>query len=282
MRFGSVSRVFVNRLDSMWENLKRASGHGFNRAVIRATSIAALAAEVAKTGFLHRLLALWLLLIAAVPLRVAVAQNEDALPSLESILARMDEAAARFTSVMGNLQYTKVTVIVDDHSTETGKIFFEKTKKRPRVMIAFDTPAEKYVLFADGKVSIYRPKIAEVEEFSVGDRQELLEQFLLLGFGTSGRDLQKGYEVRLAGQETLDGRLSFHLELTPKSDSVTRQLKGVELWISSDTWQPVQQKFVEPSQDYLLARYSGLQQNAKIPAKRFQLPLQGKVRTIRH
>ena len=267
----------------MWENLKCASGHGFNRAVTRAKSIAALAAEVANTGFLHRLLALWLLLIAAVPLRVAVAQNADTpTASLQSILARMDEAAARFTSVMGNLQYTKVTVIVDDNSTETGKIFFEKTRKRPRVMIAFDTPAEKYVLFADGKVSIYRPKIAEVEEFSVGDRQELLEQFLLLGFGTSGRDLHKGYEIRLAGQETLDGGLSFHLELTPKSGQVTRQLKGVELWISSDTWQPVQQKFVEPSQDYLLARYSGLQQNAKIPAKRFQLPLKGKVRTLPH
>lgn len=44
----------------------------------------------------------------------------------------------------------------------------------------------------------------------------------------------------------------------------------------------VQQKFVEPSQDYLLARYSGLQQNAKIPAKNFRLPLKGKVRTVRH
>ncbi|MBI4442917.1 MAG: hypothetical protein HY649_06030 [Acidobacteria bacterium] len=59
-------------------------------------------------------------------------------------------------------------------------------------------------------------------------------------------------------------------------------MKRAELWISSETWQPVQQKFVEPSQDYLLARYSRLQQNTKIPSQRFKLPLRGKVRTVRH
>lgn len=224
-----------------------------------------------------------LLLSAAAFVGVAAAQNAGtAEVSLESILANMNEAAARFSSVMGNLEYTKVTVLVNDRSTETGKIYFEKTKGRPRVLIAFDKPAEKYVLFAEGKVSIYRPKIAEVEEYLVGDRQELLEQFLLLGFGTAGRDLQKAYEVRLLGEETLEGQETFHLELIPKSDTVTRQLKRVELWISSQSWQPVQQKFVEPSQDYLLARYLDLQQNVRIPAKNLRLPLKGKVRTVRH
>ncbi|MBI4463906.1 MAG: outer membrane lipoprotein-sorting protein [Acidobacteria bacterium] len=223
-----------------------------------------------------------LLSISAVPCRVAAAEGTDlSKASLEFILARMDEASARFASVSGNLDYTKVTVIVDDHSTETGKIYFEKNKGRTRVLIAFDKPAEKYVLFEDGKVSIYRPKIAEVEEYSVGDRQELLEQFLLLGFGTPGRELQKAYGVRLLGEETLNGQKTFHVELVPKSETVTRQLARVELWISSQTWQPVQQKFVEPSQDYLLARYRDLIQNVKIPAQNFRLPLRGKVRTVR-
>ena len=201
--------------------------------------------------------------------------------NLEAVLAGMDQAAARFTSVAGNLEYTKVTVIVDDHSTERGKIFFEKAKGKLRVMLAFQDPAEKYVLFADSKVSIYRPKIAEIEEYSLAQNQGLLEQFLLLGFGTSGTELQKGYRITWRGEEALDGEPAVHLELAPKSASVAARLQRIELWLSPQTWQPLQQNFYEPSKDYLIARYRGLQQNIKIPAKSFQFPVRGKVRTVR-
>lgn len=201
--------------------------------------------------------------------------------SLEVALAGMDRAAAQFTSVAANLEYTKVTVIVDDHSTENGKIFFEKAKSKLRVMLAFQQPAEKYVLFADGKVAIYRPKIAEIEEYSLAQNQGLLEQFLLLGFGTSGSELQKSYRVSWMGEEKLDGELTAHLELVPNSPQVAARLQRIELWLSPQSWQPVQQKFVEPSKDYLLARYRNLQQNLKIPSKNFQFPVRGKVRTVR-
>ena len=209
-------------------------------------------------------------------------QTAPADGSLESVLAGMDQAAALFTSVMGKLEYTKVTVIVDDHSTEKGKIYFEKRKGGTRVMIAFEEPAEKFVLFAGGTVSIYRPKIAEVEEYSVGKRQDLLEQFLLLGFGTSGQELQKSYRIRLLEEEALDGQRAFRLELVPKSEPVSARLQRMELWISPETWQPLQQKFFEPTQDYLIARYSDLKRNVKIPAKNFRLPLRAKVRTVHH
>ena len=200
---------------------------------------------------------------------------------LPAILEGMGQAAARFKSVVGNLEYTKVTVIVDDHSTERGKIYFQKSKGQTRVMIAFQEPGEKYVLFADGKVALYRPKIAEVEEYQLSQRQDLLEQFLLLGFGTAGAELQKAYRISFRGEESLEGRRVFHLELIPKSPKVSAQLQRIELWISPETWQPLQQKFFEPSGDYLIARYSDLKRNVKIPDKNFRLPLRGKVRTVR-
>ncbi|OFW02930.1 MAG: hypothetical protein A3H94_04890 [Acidobacteria bacterium RIFCSPLOWO2_02_FULL_60_20] len=202
-------------------------------------------------------------------------------PKLEAVLAGMDQAAARFSSVAADLEYTKVTVIVDDHSTERGSIYFEKSKGKLRVMLAFQQPSEKYVLFSDGKVSIYRPKIAEVEEYSLANNQGLLEQFLLLGFGTSGSELQKSYQVALKGEEKLDGVTAVHLELIPKNTQVSARLERIELWLSPETWQPLQQKFLEPSKDYLIARYRNLVHNTKIAAKNFRLPLRGKVRTVR-
>ena len=200
---------------------------------------------------------------------------------LGKVLAGMDQAAARFTSVAADLEYTKVTVIVDDHSTERGTIRFEKSKGKLRVMLAFQQPAEKYVLFSDDKVSIYRPKIAEIEEYSLAKNQGLLEQFLLLGFGTSGSELQKTYQLSLKGEEMLDGESAIHLELTPKNTQVAAQLDRIELWLSPQTWQPLQQKFYEPSKDYLIARYRNSQQNTRLPAKSFDFPVRGKVRTVR-
>ena len=201
--------------------------------------------------------------------------------TLETTLAGMDQAAARFSTVAGNLEYTKVTVIVNDHSTERGTLAFQKAKGRTRVMLAFREPAEKYVLFEGNKVSLYRPKIAEVEEYEIGQRQGLVEQFLLLGFGTAGSELQKAYEIVWRGEESLDGQRVVHLELTPRSEEAAARLKRIELWLSPETWQPVQQKFWEPSGDYMIARYSDLKLNTKIPDRNFKLPLRGKVKTVR-
>lgn len=203
----------------------------------------------------------------------------------------MDQAAARFSTVTGNLDYTKVTVIVNDHSTERGTLAFEKATGRRndinmsfRVMLAFREPAEKYVLFQGNKVSLYRPKIAEVEEYDIGQRQGLVEQFLLLGFGTAGSELQKAYQIAWRGEESLDsggpGRV-VHLDLTPRSEQAAARLKRIELWLSPENWQPVQQKFWEPSGDYMLARYSSLKLNGTIPERTFRLPLRGKVKTVR-
>jgi len=201
--------------------------------------------------------------------------------TLETTLAGMDQAAARFSTVAGNLEYTKVTVIVNDHSTERGTIAFEKAKGRTRVMLAFTDPAEKYVLFQGSKVSFYRPKIAEVEEYEIGGRQGLVEQFLLLGFGTPGSELQKAYQITWRGEEPLDSQRTVHLELTPRSEQAAARLKRIELWLSPDNWQPVQQKFWEPSGDYMIARYTGLKLNGSIPDRNFRLPLRGKVKTVR-
>ncbi len=213
--------------------------------------------------------------------RPGSATSSAAAATLETTLAGMDRAAARFSSVTGNLDYTKVTVIVNDHSTDRGTIAFEKERGGTRVMLAFREPAEKFVLFEGNKVSLYRPRIAEVEEYEIGGRQGLVEQFLLLGFGTPGSELQKNYEIAWGGEESLEGQRVVHLELTPKSDQAAWRLKKIELWLSPENWQPVQQKFWEPSGDYMIARYTGLKLNTNIPDRAFRPPLKGNVRTVR-
>ncbi len=224
------------------------------------------------------------LILPAVFLATTTAQEPSQpanVPKLEDVLAGMDKSAAGFTSVAANLEYTKVTVIVNDRFTQTGKIFFEKSGGKTRVMIGFTQPAEKYVLFANGKVNLYQPKIAEVDEYELSQRQDLVEQFLLLGFGTSGAELQKAYQISWKGAESVAGQLSYLLDLTPKSPKVAAQLQRIQLWISPQSWEPIQQKFFEAGGDYVISRYSNMKLNSKIPDKEFRLPLRGKVRTVK-
>lgn len=202
---------------------------------------------------------------------------------LEDVLTKMDSAAANFKTVVADLTYTKVTVIVDDKSVEKGTVYFQREpgKKTFKSYIHFRDPNEKMVLFKDNKGWIYRPAIKQVEEYDLGKNREAVEQFLLLGFGTPGHDLQKAYDIKVAGEEKIGNQGTVKLELTPKSATTTRHIKRVELWISKDTWQPVQQKFYEPSNDYLIATYSGPKMNGVIADKQFKLNLPKGVKTVK-
>lgn len=224
---------------------------------------------------------LLLLLITVAACNAQTPSAPEGAAKLDDVLANMDKSAAKFSSLVADLDYTKVTVIVNDRSTQNGRILFEKSGGKTRVMIAFTKPAEKYVLFASGKVSLYQPKIAEVQEYQLAERQDLVEQFLLLGFGTPGTELRKAYDVAFKGTENIAGQDVYLLDLTPKSPKVAAQLQRIQLWISPQNWEPVQQKFFEPGGDYVIARYSNMKLNTKIADKEFRLPLKGKVRTVR-
>jgi len=83
--------------------------------------------------------------------------------------------------------------------------------------------------------------------------------------------VRKNYDVALAGEEEVDHRNTFLLELTPKSDEVSKQITKVQMWIDTSSWLPLQQKFFEAgSGDYLLIKYSNMMKNLKIADSRFK------------
>ena len=67
------------------------------------------------------------------------------------------------------------------------------------MLINLTEPDPKTVAFQGHTVEIYYPKMQTVDEFDVSKYRELLEQFFLLGFGTSRADLQASYNLRWVG-----------------------------------------------------------------------------------
>jgi outer membrane lipoprotein-sorting protein len=182
--------------------------------------------------------------------------------TLESVLHQLDHEAKGFRSLTANIEQTKVTVAVDDKSTETGQIAVRRDDK---MRIEFTQPDARTILRSGGDLFVYNPKIKRVEEFDLGKHRALVDQFLLLGFGTSGSELEKGYLVTLLGEESLDNHQVLKLELTPKSEEVRNQIAKVHIWIDESTWLAVQQQFFETGGgDYFIIHYTNVVKNPRL------------------
>jgi outer membrane lipoprotein-sorting protein len=198
------------------------------------------------------------------------ARHKETALDLKEILSRMKERGKQLKTVSSDLEYTKVTVLVNDRSTEYGELYFRKSKN-PEILLKFVKPDPKVILFRKNKAEIFLPKTNQIQEYDLEKHSGLVQQFLLLGFGTDSDDLKKSYDVKFTGEEQLGGDTAALLELTPREPSVAAQLSKIQLWISEESWLPLQQKFFEPGGDYLLTHYTSVKVNRVIPSSTFRI-----------
>jgi len=200
--------------------------------------------------------------------RSGVASQNQTSWTLESILKQLDAGAKEFRSLTADLERTKVTVVVNDRSTETGQI---QVRRDDKMRIELTQPDPRTILRDGNDLYVYNPRIRRVEQYDLSNHRSLVDQFLLLGFGTSGTELKKNYLVTVQGEEILDKQKTVLLELTPKSDEVRNQVSKIQLWIDESTWLPAQQEFFETgSGDYFVIRYTNVIRNTRISDSRFK------------
>ncbi len=181
--------------------------------------------------------------------------------TVESVLARLDKASENFRSLSADVERTKVTVVVNDQSTEAGTIVVLGDK----MLLQMKPPDERTILRTGDAVYIYTPGLKRVEEYSLGKNRTLADQYLQLGFGMSGKELRKSYLVTVTGENTVGDRKTVEVELTPKSEKVRNQFSKIEIWYDESNWLPAQQRFDETgSGDYSVIRYSNVVLNPEV------------------
>ncbi len=205
---------------------------------------------------------------------VAAAQTDGA--PLERVLTQMDNAAKDFRSLEASFVWDQYTKVVQDTDTSKGTIYFRREGGEINMAANIAEPAPKVVLFADGKVEMYEPKIDQVTTYKTGKNRADVESFLVLGFGGRGHDLAKSYDVKYLGTKTLDGVETAQLELVPKSEKARNQFSRILLWIDPAQGISVQQQLFQHSGDYRLAKYSKIHINQKLPDGVFKLKTTGK------
>lgn len=209
---------------------------------------------------------------------------------LEAILKKMDSVSSTFRSAQAEFEWDNYQRVIDEVvDVQTGTIYYRRSGKEIEMManvkkagatLDAAKPEPKFVLFADGKIKMYQPKTDQVTVYDLGKDRADLESYVVLGFGGSGQDLQKAFDVKYQGTESVNGISAAKLELTPKSERVRRNYNRMILWIDPDKGISVQQEFFTPQGDYRLCKYSSIKMNEKVSDDVFKLKTTSKTQTV--
>lgn len=216
----------------------------------------------------------------------ALAQNSppatggDSSSDLKAILTRMDETAKAFKTTQAQFVFDQYQKVVNETDTQKGKIYFRRSKSGVEMAAQIAEPAEKDVVFQDGKLRMYQPNIDQETVYNTGKNRADVESFMVLGFGGGGHDLLKSFNVRYLGMEEAQGVKAAKLELVPKSVKLRNTFAQILLWIDPARGVSVQQEFIEPSGDYRLDKFFNIESNVKIPNDVFKLKTTSKTKVI--
>jgi outer membrane lipoprotein-sorting protein len=207
----------------------------------------------------------------------AVAQQSQ----LDQAVASMDRASANFHSTEASFVWDQYTKVADQIDTQKGTVYFRRAGNGVEMAANVTTSPPQQILFQNGRVQLYQPGIEQLTVYNAGQNRAAVESLLVLGFGGSGKDMLKSFDVTYLGNENVAGVNTAKLQLVPKSDKVRNTFDHILLWIDPARGVSVQQQFFAPkSGDYKLAKYSEIKLNQKIDDSAFKLKTTSKTKTV--
>ena len=205
---------------------------------------------------------------------------------LTSVLSQMDAASARFQNVQADSRFDQYTRVVNDHDISVGTLYVERKGATSKM------GAIQYNLGADGKpektpariidfdgesLRIYTVGTNQVDVFKAGANQAKYDSFLTLGFGGSGKDLQRAWNITDQGPETIDGVKTEKLDLVSKDPSVRNTFSHVTVWIDPTRSVSLKQIFFAPNGDNRTTTYSNIRLNSHVNTKPYNIPSKAQV-----
>lgn len=207
-------------------------------------------------------------------------------PQLKAVLDQMDAASAHFKNAQANVRYDNYTRVVNDHDIETGSLYVERAGSGEQMGAVFyntgpdgkpaSTPA-RIVNFDGRTLRIFTVGTNQVDLFKAGANQARYDSFLTLGFGGSGKDLQRAWDITDQGADTIDGVKTEKLDLVSKDPSVKNMFKHITIWIDPARGVSLKQVFYAPNDDNRTATYSNIRLNSSINRKPYSISSKAQV-----
>jgi outer membrane lipoprotein-sorting protein len=213
-----------------------------------------------------------LVLSASIVLALLQAPVAFAADNLESVLHRLDAAAASFHTTSTEFEFDTVsTVPIYDKDVQKGTAYYKREGKSFQ-MAAHITevngrPVPKDLAYSNGKVVLFEPMLNQERVMDAAK----YESYLLLGFGASGKELEDKWHIKYLGQEVVDGIKTDKLELVAIDPNVLRLFPKVTIWLDTDHAVSLRQIFDEGQGVTRTCTYSHIKTNQDLPKDAFTL-----------
>lgn len=205
------------------------------------------------------------------PRLVAQAKADDA----QAVLRQMDAASARFKSTEADFKWDLYERVVRETTSQVGRIYFMRAGTTTEMGAVIEPPQAKTLEYRGGMLRIFDPGANHVMQLKAGANQSQFESFLTLGFGGSGKDLEKAWTITAQGTEAIsDGGQSVtttKLDLVPKADNVRNMFTHVLIWVDPARGISLKQQFFTPSEDVRTAVYTHIRYNGKVDASKYAI-----------
>lgn len=188
---------------------------------------------------------------------------------LTGILAKMEAARRNLKSLQATITQQHTNIQIGSTDTEQGTILYKPNGGgKGRLRIDYTKPDTRVVSIVGEEVVLYQPRINQVLKTKLAQatkgRSGGFTQ--LVALDSSIKSLANDYRIEYVGEETINGQSAAHLRLVPlKSGSMV----SLDIYVSQQSWLPLQYRFTERNGDYSVLRLSDLQLNLRLPDERF-------------
>lgn len=207
-------------------------------------------------------------------------------PEAQKVLRELDAASLKFKSAQADFVWDTYERVINETDTQRGAISFKRSGKSTLMAAQFfdaaNQPPSKLLVYKDGQLKMYQPRIDQLTEFAAGKNRAQAESFLTLGFGGSGEELEKSWDVTSQGTETINGVLTAKLDLVPKQQNVKNMFSHVTIWVDPVRGVSLRQQFFEPNGDYRTTNFTNIRYNVNVPGKVFEIKTTSKTTVVRH
>jgi len=218
-------------------------------------------------------------LMALLAARAATAAPPD---EKEKVLRELDVAAASFRSTSADFEFDSVqTDPIPDKDVQKGSVYYERKgssfQMAAHIRELNGKIAPKVYAYTGGVFKLYEKLTNQVTKFS---KISQYESYLMLGFGASGKDLERKWDIKYLGPETIDGVKTAKLELIPKDPAVKKNIPKVTVWMDTARAVSLKQVIDEGPGQYRVCVYFNIKTNQSLPADAFILPTDNKTQTV--
>ncbi len=201
----------------------------------------------------------------------AAAPAAHAADTLQSVLNRLDQAAANFHTTSADFTFdTETLQPIADSDIQKGVVYYERSgsafKMAAHINEANGQPITRVASVSGGLLTFYDRPTNQVTRFINSSKYE---SYLMLGFGASGKDLAAKWDVTYLGSETIEGVQTAKLELVAKDPAVRKIFANVTIWVDPDRAVSLRQRFDEGPSAYRICTYTNIRINQRLPRDAF-------------